>query len=132
MDEAIAAPRQSLDEARRFSGVFQGLAQALDCGIDAVLEVDDRLAGPELPADFFAAHQLAWSLDQQGQDPQRLAFEPDLYPALAQLECAGIEFDVLEAEETNCSTVGVSHEPKPPSLSVSPSFHPDVRSLPLL
>ena len=58
--------------------VAQRLAQPLHGGIDAVLEVDDRLARPELPAKLFAAYQLARSLDQQGEDSQRLAFELDL------------------------------------------------------
>jgi hypothetical protein len=55
-DEAVAAPRQSLDEARLLGIVPQRLAQFLDGRVDAVVEIDKGASRPKPALQFFSCY----------------------------------------------------------------------------
>src|ERR1700682_5394637 len=48
--EAVATPGQRLDEPRILRRISQRLAQFVDRGIQAVVEVDEGVGGPDLGA----------------------------------------------------------------------------------
>jgi len=98
-DEAIAAPRQRLDETRALRIVVQCGAKPFDRGIQSVLEVDKGAVRPELLAQLLAGDHEARLLKQALQDFERLALETDPDAVLAQLPCSRIE---LEASESEC------------------------------
>ena len=130
LPEPVTAARESFDEARRLDGVAERLTQPFHRGVDAVLEVDDRVARPKLLAQVFTRHELARPLDEHAQNPQRLPFKLDLHPAPAQLQCAPVEFEGVEPKELRSRVIRVSHEPRSPTpayhlhfASVSPSVH---------
>ncbi len=70
--EAIAAPRQGLDISRLVCGIPQGIPQAPDGSVDAVIEFDDGGVGPEAGADLVAQHHLTRMLQQDQQQLQWL------------------------------------------------------------
>lgn len=66
--EAISAPSQGFDEARIGSGIAQYLAEFVNDGVEAVVEVNEGIAGPELLPQFFARHHLARAFEQDKED----------------------------------------------------------------
>ena len=58
-NEAVAAPGDGLNEAGRLCRVAQRFAQAVDDGVQAVLEVDERAVRPEPLAQLLAGDQVA-------------------------------------------------------------------------
>jgi hypothetical protein len=67
-DEAIAAARQGLHEARLVGRVVQGIAQALDRAVEADLEVHERVDWPEDLAHLLPRHHLARAPEQEQED----------------------------------------------------------------
>ena len=88
--EPVTPPRQRLNERRLLRGIFQCLAQALDGGIDAAVELDNRSVRPEFSVQLSARDDLAGVLDQQAQNLNRLIGRPDFDPVSAQLTGAQI------------------------------------------
>src|SRR5437016_8695099 len=70
-EKAVAAARESFDEARIFGGIAQGVAQALDGGIQAVIEVHESVRRPKLAAQLFPGDHLAGLLEKECQDLDR-------------------------------------------------------------
>src|SRR5882762_5979018 len=58
-EKAVAATRESFDEARIFSGITQGVAQALDGGIQAVIEVHESVRRPQPASQLLPGDHLA-------------------------------------------------------------------------
>ena len=56
--EPVAAPRQGLDEPRRVGRIPERLAHLTDAEVQALLEVDERVAGPDVLADLAAVSPL--------------------------------------------------------------------------
>src|SRR5436309_3353772 len=98
-DEAIPAPGQGFDEARIVSRVPQRLADAVDGGVKAVVEVHECATRPKLLLQLFPRHHLAWPLQEHGQDLKRLLPKPDLQPALAQFAGAQVQLEHAEADD---------------------------------
>ena len=73
MDPPVTASRNRLDELRVLRVVTKRCTQALDRGIQAVLEIDKSSVGPKLPKQLFALDHLARSFQQQSQNLQRLS-----------------------------------------------------------
>ena len=57
-DEAIAATGEGFDESGTASCVAEGLADAIDRGVDAMLIVDEGALGPKHARDFIARDEL--------------------------------------------------------------------------
>ncbi len=82
-NEAVTAPRQSLDVTRRVGVVVEHLTQLLDVRVQAVLEVNEGVVGPEMAAKFFARHQLAGATQEKRENSERLALQLELNATLA-------------------------------------------------
>src|SRR5262245_21027053 len=72
VDPPVPASRNRLDEPRVLRVVTKRCTQALDRGIQAVLEIDKSSGGPKLPKQLVALNHLARSFQQQSQNLQRL------------------------------------------------------------
>jgi hypothetical protein len=70
------------DLARYLAEVAEGSTEGTDGHVDAVVEIDDSVVGPELLLDLLAGGDAPIVLDQQPQDPERLLTK-DGTPALA-------------------------------------------------
>ena len=81
-NEAVAAPRHGLDEAWRLGRIAQRLAQAVDDGVQTVLEVDERAVRPESLAQLLARDQIAGPLQQLASTFSDCSCRPTSTPAL--------------------------------------------------
>ena len=62
--QSIAAPRQRLDVPGIIRGIPQRTPQALDCRVDAVVKIHNRVIGPQLALDFLAGDDISATLHQ--------------------------------------------------------------------
>ena len=128
-DETIAAARHRLDIARRIGGVAQRVAQPLHDCVQAVLEVDEGVGGPEPLPQLVAGHQLAGPLDQGQQHVQRLRGETVTAQMVVQLARDWVEQELADTDRRVRRPVafvhghqvfptwssGVCRPPRPPS-----------------
>ena len=98
-DEPVTPAREGLDVAGGLGRVAQGLPQLPHGRVEAVVEVNERIRGPELVPQLFSAHHLARALQEQGQQSKRLILEPDLDSLPAQLAGPKIDLKGPEAED---------------------------------
>lgn len=63
-----------------------------------MVELDERVGGPEFLTQFLASDQLAWAADQDGKHLKRLGFELDRPSATAQPGGGEVEFEDAEAK----------------------------------
>ena len=96
-DKAISAPRQSLDEARTLGVVIQRRPQSLHGIVEALLEVHERVGGPQFLLQLFSADDLAGTLQQHGQDLHRLALQSDLHSLFVKFSGPQIKLEDPEA-----------------------------------
>src|SRR5215510_11278263 len=75
-DEAEPALHQRLDVPRSRAAVTQSRPELLDAGVQSVVEVDERVLGPEGASKLRAAHELAVALQEMLERPGRLRSEP--------------------------------------------------------
>jgi hypothetical protein len=90
--EPVATARHSLYKRGILSGISQGIAQAPDRGIQAVVEVDIGIGRPEAVAQFLPSNDLAGAVQKFGEYLKRLLLQLDLGPIPAELSCVQIEF----------------------------------------
>lgn len=96
-DEAIAAAGKRFDVARLHVGVAERDAQRADRGIDAVLEVNKGICGPELRLHFLARDEFAGVFQEHGQDLKRPAGKAELSAVLPEFVRVQIYFVGAEA-----------------------------------
>src|ERR1035441_8627460 len=89
-DETIPPARNGLDKAWLCGGIIENLADFFDCSSQTVVEVHKCVRGPELPANFFARDELTRTVQEHGQQLERLGLQPDSCPMLSQL--TGMQF----------------------------------------
>src|ERR1700730_2041249 len=77
--EAISAPRKGLDIARTGGRIAQDLAQFINGGVQAVVEIHEGIGGPELLAQLFARDDISGALKQQGEYLERLLLQAELF-----------------------------------------------------
>ena len=82
-------------EAGIFRRVAQRFANLVDGFVEAVIEVDDRLA-PKFLLQLLPGHQLPGFFQQHRQDLKRLLLQPDAQAALGQF--AGAKIDLEDAK----------------------------------
>jgi hypothetical protein len=97
-EEAVAAASDSFDEAGTLGGVAEGLTDFVDRLVEPVVEIHERLRGPEFLLKFLATDDLAGVLEQHRQDPEGLFLEPDSQAALAQFASTKIHFENPKTE----------------------------------
>lgn len=76
--ETVAAAREGFDETGVVGRIAQGLAQLVDGLVQAVIEIDERVGGPEPITQFFASDDLAGIFKQHCQNLYRLLLNLDL------------------------------------------------------
>ena len=99
-DKSIPAARQGLDVARTGCGIAKGLAQLVYGGVQAVVEIDEGVGGPELLLQLLAGDHVAGALQQQRQHLEGLPLQAQLDSALAQFACAEIKLKDSEARDS--------------------------------
>ena len=105
-DEPIAAAGQRLDESRHVRRVPKRISQAANRGIQAALEIDERLCRPQTLSQLLAGDEVAWTIQQCPENLKRLIGKTDPNPAPAQLAGAEIQ---LERSEPNEIIHGLGH-----------------------
>src|SRR6185295_16800772 len=94
---AVPPAGQGLHETRLLGGVAESVPEPLDGAVEADVEVDEGIAGPEGLADLLPCHDLARTFQEEGEDLKGLLLQPDLQPFPVQLPRARIELEVAEA-----------------------------------
>ena len=89
-DESVAAAGQSLDEPRHIGRVPERIAQPANCGIQAVLEIDERVFAPKSLSQILARDQVAGMLQQRFENLKRLFGKTDPDTRLPQLARAQV------------------------------------------
>jgi len=97
-DEPITSARKRLNENRRFRRVAQRIAQPLNGGIQAMIEVYEGVRRPELAAELLPGDEMSPIFKQCGQYLEGLFLELYLLSSLPQFP--GLEVD-LERTETD-------------------------------
>ena len=70
--EAISATRNGFDVTRIVSFVGKGVAKFADRGVQASLEIDESVFGPQVLLQFRSGDDLALALREQDENTQRL------------------------------------------------------------
>ena len=81
--EAISATWNGFDIARIVSSIGKRVAKFADRGIQASLEIDESIFGPEMVLQFGSGDDLALSFGEQDEDTQGLFLEADARAVLA-------------------------------------------------
>ena len=100
-NEAVTELGQSFDVARLIGVIFQRFAQLFDGSVDAVLEVNKSVGGPQSVAEFFPRYQFAGMFEQDGQNLERHFLELDLAAVMAQFVGGEVGFEGAETGMTS-------------------------------
>ena len=92
-EEAVAAPSNSFDEAGILRGVAEGFTDLVDRLVEPVVEIHERVRGPEFLLKFLATDDLAGVLEQHRQELEGLLLKPDPQAALAQFAGTKIQLE---------------------------------------
>jgi len=76
-NEAVAASSNGFDETRTLGGVAKSLTDLVDRFVEPVVEIHERVCGPELLLQFLATNDLAGALEQHRQDLEGLLLKPN-------------------------------------------------------
>jgi hypothetical protein len=76
--------RQGLDELRILRRISQGLAQFLDGMVQAVVELDEGVGGPEPGSQVFSRDNFARTLDQCAEYFEGLRRKRDLLTVIVE------------------------------------------------
>jgi hypothetical protein len=76
-EKPVAAAGESSNKPGIFRGIAQGVAEAFDGGIEAVIEINEGVSRPQLGAQLFPGDQFARPGQEKRQDLEGLVLEPD-------------------------------------------------------
>ena len=107
-DEAITTPGHSLNETRALGGITQCLADLVDGFVEPVIEIHERIRGPQSAPELLAGHQLAWSGQQHRKHLKWLLLQPDPRAALRQFAGPKIGLEDRETKTTR-NAAGLLH-----------------------
>jgi hypothetical protein len=110
-EEAVAATTDSFNEAGTLGGVAEGLTDFADRLVEPVVEIHERVRGPEFLLKFLAKDDPAGVLKQHRQDLEGLLLKPNSEAALAQFAS---------------TTIQLEHPKTKPPASLMVSFHEEV------
>ena len=103
-DEAVAPPGQRLDEARGFCDIAERRAEFPDGVVDALFEIDERVAVPERMLKIVARDDHPRMFQQKSQDLERLRTDRNATPVLRQFERQTIEVEDTETPPASAPT----------------------------
>ena len=85
------------------SGITQRQSKLVDRGIQAMVEIDKSVGGPQTSMKLFARHNLAGTFEQRHQKLQRLIPQAGFDPAVfAQFSRAVAQFKDAKTENAGC------------------------------
>jgi hypothetical protein len=96
--ESVSAARQRFNVAGPLGGVAEHLAKTRNCIVQAMVEIDKSIGGPNQRSQLLASDHIAGVLEQSGQDLQRLTLQPQSYPLFAQLPSAEVQLEIIETQ----------------------------------
>jgi hypothetical protein len=96
-NESIAASRKRLDITRSLGVIAQGFAQTLHRVVDAFIEFDEGIRGPEALLKLFFRNELPGFLEENQQDSKRLVLEIDAHAVLAHFAGAWVDLEDPES-----------------------------------
>jgi hypothetical protein len=82
-EETVPAPRNCLNESRVVGRVAEGNTQFPDGRVDALIETDESISGPESGLQLLARNYVSGTLQKHRQDPKRLLLLRNFPPTLA-------------------------------------------------
>ncbi len=97
-DEAVPPSGQRFDVSRCLRRVSQHLANPGDRVVQAVVEIHERIRGPQPGPDLFAGDEVAGRLQQQRQHLNGLPLQTQLHAAFAQFPRMQIELKRIEPQ----------------------------------
>jgi hypothetical protein len=97
--QAITTAREGFNKTGVFGGITEGIAQALDGGVQAMIEIYKRVGGPKPAAQFLPRNDFTGTLEEHGQNPERLLLKPDFDAIAAKLTGAKVGFKGSEADD---------------------------------
>ena len=101
-EEAISAARQRFHKAGILCRVAQRIAQPLDRGVQAVVEVHERIGGPQAAVEILPGDHFAGTLQQHGQDLKGLLLQANLEAVAAELPGAQVYVKDSKADNSVC------------------------------
>jgi hypothetical protein len=97
-EETVAPPGYRFHKARTLSGIAQGLPNFIDGFVQAVIEVNKCVGGPQVLLQFFPSNHFPGMLEQHSKHLKWLFLQPDLHPVLAQFTRPKIHFENTKTE----------------------------------
>jgi tRNA pseudouridine-54 N-methylase len=96
-NEPVATPRHCFDILRTLGRIIERLTESGNGAIQSVIEVHERVGGPELLLQLLARHHIARALQQRGQDLKGLLLQPNPLAIFAQISGAKIDLEQCKA-----------------------------------
>jgi hypothetical protein len=106
-DKPITSPRHGFHKTGVVSGISEGFADFVNGLVEALIEVYERVGGPDLLPQLFSSDDLSRTIEQGANDLERLVLELDLDTALPQLTRSAVDFEYTELQP---SRIGASHQ----------------------
>jgi hypothetical protein len=76
-EKPVPTAGKSFNKPGIFRGIAQGVAEAFDGSIEAVIEINEGIGWPEFGAEFFAGNKFTGPGQEKRQDLERLFLQPD-------------------------------------------------------
>ena len=105
--KSITSPRHGLHKPGVFSGISEGFADFVNGLVEALVEVYERVGGPDFLSQLFPSDDLSGMIEHGAKDLERLVLELDLDTALPQLTRSAVDFEETELQP---SSIGGSHQ----------------------
>jgi hypothetical protein len=97
-NKPVSEARQRFNAARPLGGVTEHLAKPRNRIVQAMVEIDKSVGGPNLRSQLLASDHIAGALEKNGQNLQRLTLQPQSDPVFAQLPCANVQLEIVETQ----------------------------------
>jgi hypothetical protein len=119
-----------LDKTGILGRIAQSITHLLDCGVDAVFEVDEAAIRPKGGTQFFPGNDRAGAFQKQSEKAEGLVLELDERAFPAEFTGGKVDFEYAEADRARPLTLFIPpHIPFIPfGVIVHPGIHPRYRA----
>jgi len=100
--KAVPTSWNGLDESRRLGAVGERQPDLPDAVVQTLIEVDERVVGPDFLPDLFPRQELSGAARQEGEHFHGLRLKLDQPAASAQLAVRRIELETVEPQPRHC------------------------------
>ena|SRR5215831_11326963 len=98
--ESVSTSSECLNKNGSLRRVSERFTQPFDSGIQTVIEVDERIHGPELGTQLIASNKFPWSLEQRSQHLKGLLLKSYFVSPLAQFSGLQVHFERTEPDDS--------------------------------